>query len=339
LDVTAQFEHCFWLGDLNYRLDQSGNNLEERPEDYEKILPLINTQQWDELLQSDQLRREQAKNEIFVGFMEGDVSGRISHPPTFKMEREPDFHYSRKRLPAYCDRVLWKSLPHCRRDAVRLMEHGAVGEVDTSDHKPVFAQFEIAHSASILPDEILRGDDLVEAVPIHIIKLSAEGLKAADVTGKSDPYVVFHSVPACVLGQSPVAERQTKVQLQTLNPQWHASELPILRAAVRSTDALHRLENCTLVLDVYDHDYVGRDDPLGTALVCLAAPHETPQGRSRSMRDDRYFVDFEAAPVVLGNAMRGTISGRIAVFFDQDDPLRANAGVRSRQRRSCCVVT
>jgi hypothetical protein len=61
------------------------------------------------LFASDQLQSEQSKGNVFVGFTEGDyVANGIK--PTFKVERCSVLRYTMQRLPAWTDRVLWRSV-------------------------------------------------------------------------------------------------------------------------------------------------------------------------------------------------------------------------------------
>ena len=83
LDVISQFDHCFWLGDLNYRVDVDGSKegaecggkegtpIEER---HAFVSGLVAEQKWSELMEMDQLRRAQRDGEALVGFEEGEVS-------------------------------------------------------------------------------------------------------------------------------------------------------------------------------------------------------------------------------------------------------------------------
>ena len=68
---------------------------------------LIEQQQWASLLAADQLNTCKAKGEAFVGFEEGAAT----FAPTFKVERQVGTRYKTQRIPSYCDRVLWKSMP------------------------------------------------------------------------------------------------------------------------------------------------------------------------------------------------------------------------------------
>lgn len=45
-------------------------------------------------------------------------------------------NYNTKRIPSWCDRVLWRSLPGCSRN-LQLTEYTSTETVTTSDHKYV----------------------------------------------------------------------------------------------------------------------------------------------------------------------------------------------------------
>ena len=52
------------------------------------------------------------------------------------------FHYQAKRLPGYTDRVLYRD-QDAADAAIVCTDHAAIGDVTTSDHKPIRAAFEI----------------------------------------------------------------------------------------------------------------------------------------------------------------------------------------------------
>ena len=56
-----------------------------------------------------------------------------------QVERQPGMRYKKQRLPAWCDRILWKSRQGLE-PAVNHVYSSAEG-VATSDHKPVIATF------------------------------------------------------------------------------------------------------------------------------------------------------------------------------------------------------
>lgn len=379
LEVTAQFDHCIWFGDLNYRLERPGA-AEPPPEPaprrrqqafeaegsaqqaqtqahqqaHARLCALARGQYWQDLMALDQLRNARSKGRIFVGFEEGEPQ----FAPTFKLRRASGFEYDPQRLPAYCDRILWKSLPHCRKN-LRQTALATLPEVSSSDHKPVYAHFEIKPTASPQVSKLQQDSRAEASVPIYITQLEAEGLLALDTNGKSDPYVVFHSVPAAVLGHCPVHERKTKSKSRTLHPRWDHTELPVLRTALTREQAIRHLDCITLLLDLYDHDYMKHDEHLGTAIVGLA---ETPEGglpggsRTTSSQPGGgagpepgpgqwapshppRTLNFWA-PVVRGNERCGSIHGQFLVDLGANASLKASAGFRLARRPGapCCHI-
>lgn len=71
LDFMHKYEHLFWFGDVNYRVDR----------EFEEAVSMVEAENWKGLLERDQLRLEQAKRRIFVGFQEGDVD----FAPTYRV--------------------------------------------------------------------------------------------------------------------------------------------------------------------------------------------------------------------------------------------------------------
>ena len=84
--------------------------------------------------------------------------GPLSFAPTYKLDVGSLDTYDsgpKQRIPAWCDRVLWKSatagggqgpsadggVPAKEEGVVRLVEYNAVPSFCCSDHKPVFASF------------------------------------------------------------------------------------------------------------------------------------------------------------------------------------------------------
>ena len=108
------------------------------------------------LLECDQLNRGRATGDLLPGWQEGE----ITFPPTFKYVIGTDTYLGsedqgghgghgghghgevesakgqKKRTPAWCDRILWKSTK-----TVKLFGYSDVAAVKISDHKPVFCGF------------------------------------------------------------------------------------------------------------------------------------------------------------------------------------------------------
>ncbi|GAB4834684.1 hypothetical protein Ancab_032947 [Ancistrocladus abbreviatus] len=121
-------DQIFWFGDLNYRLNIPDNDVRK----------LVASQQWDKLVNSDQLVKELCSGRVFDGWKEG----LINFPPTYKYEINSDRYAGddpkgeNKRSPAWCDRIIWfgKGIKqHFYRRA----------ELKLSDHRPVTSMFSI----------------------------------------------------------------------------------------------------------------------------------------------------------------------------------------------------
>ncbi|XP_065604262.1 phosphatidylinositol 3,4,5-trisphosphate 5-phosphatase 1 isoform X2 [Cyrtonyx montezumae] len=137
-NITHRFTHLFWLGDLNYRVEQP-------PAEAENIIQKIRQQQYPELLAFDQLLIERKDHKVFLQFEEEE----ITFAPTYRFERgtREKYAYTKQKatgmkynLPSWCDRVLWKSYPMVH---VVCQSYGCTTDITTSDHSPVFATFEV----------------------------------------------------------------------------------------------------------------------------------------------------------------------------------------------------
>ncbi|XP_053551542.1 phosphatidylinositol polyphosphate 5-phosphatase type IV isoform X2 [Bombina bombina] len=130
-DVTSRFDEAFWFGDFNFRLnkDRGGVN---------SILQHKMEKDMSRLLQYDQLLMEMKDGSIFKGFEEAE----IQFLPTYKFDIGCDAYDSttKQRTPSYTDRVLYKSR---NRGDIKVNKYSSCSVVKTSDHRPVFASFEV----------------------------------------------------------------------------------------------------------------------------------------------------------------------------------------------------
>ncbi|XP_010920689.1 type I inositol polyphosphate 5-phosphatase 8 isoform X2 [Elaeis guineensis] len=128
-ETILEHDKIIWLGDLNYRLATSCSDTQE----------LVRRNDWEALLEKDQLRIEQRAGRVFAGWEEG----RIYFPPTYKYLANSDVYAvnpaksgEKRRTPAWCDRILWRGKGLKQMRYVR-------GESRFSDHRPVYSLFSV----------------------------------------------------------------------------------------------------------------------------------------------------------------------------------------------------
>lgn len=92
----------------------------------------------DVLLSHDQLsHRLLAGSHEYFDFPTGFAEQPIAFPPTYKYEPGTDaFESAKRRVPSWCDRVLYKPAP-----GLVPLCYDYVPEATTSDHRPVLASF------------------------------------------------------------------------------------------------------------------------------------------------------------------------------------------------------
>lgn len=208
IDADVLANHCFWFGDMNYRVDLAITKGGERNvDDKEKrmqVMDAVSRRDLSSLLAADQLQNELSAGHVLHGFREAE----ITFDPTFKVERTPGTTYKAQRVPSWCDRVLWKSQPSLSKD-VTCTAYQSHPTLRTSDHKPVSATFSI--SCRKFPDR-------VESRGTTRVKLSGvcgEGLLGMDVSGLSDVYLLLHTLPNLVQSRG---QLKSRVKNQTLSP-------------------------------------------------------------------------------------------------------------------------
>ncbi|KAI0567578.1 Inositol polyphosphate-related phosphatase [Gracilaria domingensis] len=142
-----RYEHVFVLGDLNYRVVAPGSSKEQR---VEWVKEMVNARDWRALIAVDQLTKERLDGNVFADFEEAD----ITFAPTFKINPQTG-QYSTHRIPSYCDRILWHSLP-ARVELVKCLQYQALTDFKESDHIPVYGAFELRVPALPSPAAPMR---------------------------------------------------------------------------------------------------------------------------------------------------------------------------------------
>eukprot|EP01043_Picozoa_sp_COSAG02_P063005 COSAG02_NODE_8824_length_2430_cov_1.687822_3_plen_286_part_00 len=154
--LSTQFHHVIWMGDLNYRLALKKDQLDV-------AVDMIKGGDCGDLFeQYDELRMEMAKGVCFHGYVEPPLDY-ANFAPSYKKykEREGENHSdpdwvektylvdykqqwykggkNKVRIPAWCDRVLVHSLPDCRDNVSFSDYRSIIDHFLTSDHSPVQA--------------------------------------------------------------------------------------------------------------------------------------------------------------------------------------------------------
>ncbi|KAL5061919.1 hypothetical protein RYX36_023656 [Vicia faba] len=127
-DKILDHDRIIWFGDLNYRISLSRDDAKR----------LVEMKDWPALFNKDQLKMEREAGRVFKGWKEG----KIFFAPTYKYAFNSDTYYvegvkiskSKRRTPAWCDRILWHGRGIQQLSYVRK-------EFKFSDHRPVCATF------------------------------------------------------------------------------------------------------------------------------------------------------------------------------------------------------
>ena len=144
--------------------DDEGGEASAFVQGRDAVCKAIFNREFQRLAEADQLTRSRKEGRVMHGFAEQPLAfiptfkrvtvkssaskGRIcssgAEPMTDTSRPEPGTpaYYNTKRVPSWCDRVLWHSAPGAS-ESCKPVEYGACHEVTTSDHAPVFARFRV----------------------------------------------------------------------------------------------------------------------------------------------------------------------------------------------------
>lgn len=119
------FDAVIWMGDMNYRLTSIKGQGEQ-------VATLMNMEHWEVLQTMCQLNLEKKMQRTGTAYSEGN----IHFAPTYKINIGTDTYGSKKRAPAWTDRILFR----CNAGLLTLMNYDSNNLVKGSDHRPVYAQ-------------------------------------------------------------------------------------------------------------------------------------------------------------------------------------------------------
>uniref|UniRef100_A0A6B2KXC7 phosphoinositide 5-phosphatase n=1 Tax=Arcella intermedia TaxID=1963864 RepID=A0A6B2KXC7_9EUKA len=184
-------DYIFWFGDLNFRIDLP----------YQDVIGRISREDFEFLYRHDQLNKAMKTDQIFKGFKEGA----INFAPTYKYEIDSDV-YDTKRVPAWCDRILFKSTGN---QYINQLVYSR-GEIYISDHRPIKALFEIdIKTIDKEKKEKLEMELYKKAPTLETYQLINTPQKSVDVVMNAEPTteIVVPSVePSSPTTQAPTTE-------------------------------------------------------------------------------------------------------------------------------------
>ncbi|KAB2627258.1 type I inositol 1,4,5-trisphosphate 5-phosphatase CVP2-like [Pyrus ussuriensis x Pyrus communis] len=198
-DKILGHDVVIWLGDLNYRIALS----------YSETQKLLMDNDWDALLDKDQLKIEREAGRVFKGWKEG----KIYFAPTYKYFYNSDTYFGeiktskkKRRTPAWCDRILWHG------NGIRQLSY-IRGESRFSDHRPVCAAFFV--------DVVVNENENKKGSPSSNMKIEIEELLPTPPGLIYDLNVFnwakhFRSVVVKVR-----IHHMQHIQFQTLYANWH----------------------------------------------------------------------------------------------------------------------
>jgi len=136
--MVLDHEIVFMSGDMNYRIDQRRD----------AVVSAIRAGDLQSLYAHDQLLKEMKFNRGFR--LRSFTEGPLTFAPTYKYDRRSSEYDSseKSRVPAWCDRVLWRSRVPERVQQLHYQRY----EANISDHRPISAAFRmtvksVAHDA------------------------------------------------------------------------------------------------------------------------------------------------------------------------------------------------
>lgn len=138
-------DHIFWLGDLNYRIDLSDNEVRAK----------IAEKDWNALLAADQLVNQMKAKNVFPGWQEGVIDFAPTYKYVIGTNEYDNSDGTKRRIPAWCDRILW------RGTNIKQLRYGRY-ELLTSDHRPVFALFQVEAKSIVQAQRQLVYQDIVK---------------------------------------------------------------------------------------------------------------------------------------------------------------------------------
>lgn len=278
LDFASNVDYAFWMGDMNYRINlkrgepglgkswdaeraRASELVEQLTDSNENIQKKAFEILWqaDELM-ADSIDTADPENDLVT--LRGEVlygwkTLKPRFKPTFKVLRELGMSYVSKRIPSWCDRVLWMSQPGFE-NRIRVIEYDMAPEFRTSDHKPVRCGFRIKTTQPPSLYEVNQAQEEVSpdtSIIIAFSKIKARNIACDDDNYKRDvpdPYFKFYLSSHGMLTKAKVA-KQKHGKLQTKVTKFVKSAVAVVgnKSETTRTSYKHHDSNPNWRDDVY----------------------------------------------------------------------------------------
>lgn len=284
----------------------SDDKKEKRKKIHDELLNYIKDGNWNKLLEYDELLREVNKGRLLPKF----IPCPIAFPPTFKRYRgskkDPklggdisrciikdnnkyllsppsmtilndnvnisncvDYYYNPQRYPAFTDRILYHSFKGFQEDLI-FKNFDSIELVDTSDHKPVCAKFEIYTREIKKNLNVVMSGNKVKSLGLKLTNLKCKDLSELDLEvfgGGSDPYIILSTDPIDLIYPSKSSIIKSTCISHNLNPVWDKNEY--LQIEFLCNDINNLSNNAHLLVQLWDKDNITEDDLIGVAVIPL----------------------------------------------------------------------
>jgi hypothetical protein len=288
IDLSSRHHCLFFFGDLNYRINE-----EMRKAD---ALQLLAEKDWSSLFQNDQLKRFKEERVILYGFKEATPL----FAPSYKLVKGT-LDYSHKRLPGWCDRILYK-----HRDLIAVHQHYyETTNVLFSDHLPVSSVFSVAVTPGVdLSTPSTHNNEWhIEILEIQIMDaVSPDGVPPAEIS------ISFYG--DCL---GPYVQKSEKIRSAQLNEAVFvlgSNAIPKMQAFGKY-NMRSELELNSLFLVVRDAELFGEDDVIGHAVVELFDKFCGPEE----------IVSFKL-PLTRSTRWTGSLNGKMRIYNKREQQRR-----------------
>lgn len=143
-DITKNFDHCFWCGDLNFRVDISRKHADW----------LLKQQSYDDALEFDQLRKVLRDGHAFDGFSEAP----IDFPPTYKYDLQKA---EKQRLRHHPSMLLRKGAASVQGNEFQKKTSSSSLASSVEKRRPLWRRFlrKFRHSEQAIEQEAIQRQD------------------------------------------------------------------------------------------------------------------------------------------------------------------------------------